>query len=402
MSKRNARFSSRDRSYGSRHLYHPDETDRSLVSRRADSRSRSPDRRARDYSRRHRREYEKQEKSRLDAKQPRHDTPLVRETAAPVILPFNAGPLSKHDLSQYRSVFGMYLDIQKSIDINELDERELKGRWKSFVGKWNRGELAEGWYDQTTFEKAIDNEYETRGNEPPSRKSSRQPPTYSPYRDDDTQGDSSVGHRRDLSVEHTGRLSPHNYDEDEANDEDEDEDTYGPQAPIPQFSGTMQKSGPKIPTIEDLEIKRDAEREALEEARETQYLSHKQEKLKHKSELRAFEDEVAPRAEPGSRERRIEKKQERSAANLSFAESKRGGSPTEAVADADLLGGGDDLQSLRQVKAKQERKKNERELRKQEFLRARAAEREVRLRSYQQKEEETMSYLKAIAQERFG
>ena len=33
-------------------------------------------------------------------------------------------------------MFALYLDIQKQIDIEELDEREVKGRWKSFVGKW--------------------------------------------------------------------------------------------------------------------------------------------------------------------------------------------------------------------------------------------------------------------------
>lgn len=28
-----------------------------------------------------------------------------------------------------------------------MDKWEVKGWWKSFVGKWNRGELVEGWYD---------------------------------------------------------------------------------------------------------------------------------------------------------------------------------------------------------------------------------------------------------------
>lgn len=33
-------------------------------------------------------------------------------------------------------MFALYLDIQKQIYIDDLDEKEMKGRWKSFVGKW--------------------------------------------------------------------------------------------------------------------------------------------------------------------------------------------------------------------------------------------------------------------------
>lgn len=36
-------------------------------------------------------------------------------------------------------MFGLYLDIQKQIDIEDLDEAEIKGRWKSFVNKWYAG-----------------------------------------------------------------------------------------------------------------------------------------------------------------------------------------------------------------------------------------------------------------------
>jgi hypothetical protein len=35
-----------------------------------------------------------------------------------------------------RPLFALYLDVQKQLDLDELDEREYKGRWKSFVGKW--------------------------------------------------------------------------------------------------------------------------------------------------------------------------------------------------------------------------------------------------------------------------
>lgn len=56
--------------------------------------------------------------------------------AKPVRLPLNARPLSKHDLSEYRATFALYLDIQKNIDLDELEADEVKGRWKSFMGKW--------------------------------------------------------------------------------------------------------------------------------------------------------------------------------------------------------------------------------------------------------------------------
>lgn len=52
------------------------------------------------------------------------------------MLPLGAAPLSKRDLSRYKAIFGTYLDIQKGIYMDDLDDRELRGRWKSFVGKW--------------------------------------------------------------------------------------------------------------------------------------------------------------------------------------------------------------------------------------------------------------------------
>jgi hypothetical protein len=33
-------------------------------------------------------------------------------------------------------MFALYLDIQKGKVIDDLDEAEVKGRWKSFIGKW--------------------------------------------------------------------------------------------------------------------------------------------------------------------------------------------------------------------------------------------------------------------------
>ena len=54
----------------------------------------------------------------------------------PVHLPYQAPQLSKDDSATYKSMFGLYLDIQKHLFLDELPKDEVKGRWKSFIGKW--------------------------------------------------------------------------------------------------------------------------------------------------------------------------------------------------------------------------------------------------------------------------
>lgn len=54
----------------------------------------------------------------------------------PQSLPLGARELTKYDLPHYRPIFVLYLDVQKRLDIEELAEDEVKGRWKSFVNKW--------------------------------------------------------------------------------------------------------------------------------------------------------------------------------------------------------------------------------------------------------------------------
>jgi hypothetical protein len=110
-------------------------------------------------------------------------------------------------------------------------------------------------------------------------------------------------------------------------------------------------------------------------------------------------DELVPRAEAGTRERQIEKKKELNEKMKSFRERSPGAAE---VPDSELMGGGDGLSDLKRQKQEFERKKNERELRKEETLRARAAEREERLAEYKQKEDKTMAMLKALAKQNFG
>jgi hypothetical protein len=61
-----------------------------------------------------------------------------KRSASPkkVTLPFGAKRLHKHDFQDSRALFALYLDMQKQMYIEDLDEREIKGRWKSFLGKW--------------------------------------------------------------------------------------------------------------------------------------------------------------------------------------------------------------------------------------------------------------------------
>ncbi|KAG9379840.1 hypothetical protein A1F94_010196 [Pyrenophora tritici-repentis] len=83
-----------------------------------------------------------------------------RRTRSPVAktvaLPYKAKPLTKRDYEAYKPLFQSYLDIQKQIQLDELDEREAKGRWKSFVSRWNRGDLARSWYDPSMLKTAQD------------------------------------------------------------------------------------------------------------------------------------------------------------------------------------------------------------------------------------------------------
>ena len=121
-------------------------------------------------------------------------------------------------------------------------------------------------------------------------------------------------------------------------------------------------------------------------------------KLDRKAQKAAL-DELVPRAEAGTRERQLEKKKEVNEKMKSFREKSPGAAE---VPDQELMGGGDSIGDFKRVKQEAERKKTERELRKEEILRARMAEREERLGEYRAKEEQTMDMLKALAKQRFG
>jgi hypothetical protein len=72
-------------------------------------------------------------------------------------------------------------------------------------------------------------------------------------------------------------------------------------------------------------------------------------------------------------------------------------SPDVELDDSTLMGDGGGSDGFKQRKAALERKKNDRELRKEQLLRARIAEREERLQQHREKEEKTMAMLKQLA-----
>jgi hypothetical protein len=283
------------------------------------------------------------------------------------VLPFRAQPLSKHDLNTYKKLFALYLDVQKELCLEELDEKEVKGRWKSFLGKWNRGELAEGWYDPKTKQRT-DN---ATANERLSEREPRHSPGY----------------------EYKQRASGVNDGPHRDQEEDSENDEFGPAPPIQNQSSA--KAGPTVPNAQDLELVAELRAEDLSLARADLAHARKADRKLQKERL----EELVPRPDPGSRERQLEKKREVAATNAGFREAKEGGDVE--IGDGELMGD-DGIEGLKRRKAEVERKKNERELRKEELLRARQAEREERSRKAREKEEKTMEYLKALAKERFG
>ncbi|EMD61268.1 hypothetical protein COCSADRAFT_163635 [Bipolaris sorokiniana ND90Pr] len=283
-------------------------------------------------------------------------------TRKPADLPYKAKPLSKRQYDEYRPLFQSYLDIQKQIQLDDLDEREAKGRWKSFVSRWNRGELARSWYDPSMLKTAQE--------------------TVQSYRASSAQAPAK-------------RASPSYAAKEGAEDDSDDE--FGPALPrdLAQHAG----HGPTIPRLDDLTYRNELRDE--DRARgQSEYMddlrySRKADRKAQKERL----DELVPRADPGSRERQLEKKRETTSTLQSFREAKESGDAE--VAESDLMGD-DGIDVYKKKKREQERQKNEREIQREEIARARDAERNERLAERREKESKTMEFLKQIAQERFG
>ncbi|KAM0795401.1 hypothetical protein BDR22DRAFT_894252 [Usnea florida] len=304
--------------------------------------------------------------------QSRHHHPVSHKhkrlkPSASMHLPFQALKLHKHDFEALKPMFELYLDIQKQKVLEELPNDEVHGRWKSFIGKWNRGELAEGWYDPATLQKA----------------------------------QASVAMNAVDAVRQSRLQDSPSYGSPRRAEESSDEDIVGPAMPgnETQVYKNENRRGPTIPNLQDLELRRELEQEDVlaqrRNLRELQHVDHKQQKERL--------DELVPRAEAGSKDRMLEKKREKADSNRAFASSKTEAGGVEEVPESDLLGADDwGPDEVKKQQREMDRKKNEREVRREEALRARREELEQRRRDYRAKEEKTMKGLVALAKAKFG
>ncbi|KAK8031024.1 hypothetical protein PG990_000758 [Apiospora arundinis] len=266
----------------------------------------------------------------------------------PAELPYSSRPLSKADYDTFLPLLGRYLDIQKGKDIHDMEEREVRGRWKSFVGKWNEGSLANGWYDPEYFQEVIQTEAPYVA--APPAKQEQEPLATS------------------LDTKQRS-ISPAPEPETRSNGSEDEDDDYGPSMPDKTRRTTTGRAGPGIPNLQDLDLRR----EQAEEDKSEQITQLRLQRKADRAEQKARLEELVPRAEAGTRERQLEKKREVNEKLKSFRERSPGAA--EVVDDKELMGGGDSVAEYKQAKAAAERRKTERELRREEIERARAAER---------------------------
>ncbi|RPA83693.1 hypothetical protein BJ508DRAFT_360372 [Ascobolus immersus RN42] len=294
----------------------------------------------------------------------------------PAHLPNNAPHISTRHYTFYASLFASYLDIQKGLRLDDLDEKERKGRFKAFVKHWNRGELAEGWYDPDRKAKCDALRAEILEEDVPEEQRGGRKRRGSPVYEDVRRTPPPPQPQREREEKQLVRRQE---------EESESEDEFGPWVPGME----RKKALATLPTAADL----DAQNEAIRESRalERADLTHNR-KLDRKAQKAAL-DELVPRADPGTRERQLEKKKEVNAKMREFR-NKSPGAELE-VAESTLMGEGGE-ESFKAKKAAMERKKNERELRKEAMLRERIREREERLEEARRKEEKTMGMLVAL------
>jgi hypothetical protein len=199
------------------------------------------------------------------------------------------------------------------------------------------------------------------------------------------------------------------HNEEEGEEEDDD---FGPALPSQHNTlthststdpsrATSRNPGPTHATLDDIRAHHEAADSSTTSAH-AEYRHSLQQSRKHERTLQAERlEDLVPRAAPGTRERQLEKRRDAAASNRAFAASAHEAGDAD-LKDADVMGEADSLGDLKRMKKENERKKNERELRREEVLRARRAEREARLAVVREKEERTMGMLRELAQARFG
>ncbi|KAF2007128.1 hypothetical protein P154DRAFT_183423 [Amniculicola lignicola CBS 123094] len=333
---------------------------------RSRSRSPMPHRESKHHSDRHPRRVRSRSRSPRAEHSHRHKHHRTRSPKPrAVTLPYNAHRLSKSQLGEYKPLFVSYLDIQKQLNIDELDEREVRGRWKSFVNRWNTGELARSWYDPSMLETAKNTVASFQARSPKPKETSTR-------------------------TEEAGNASS--------------DDEIGPAPPTDGQAGRtgrFGRSGPTIPRHDDLALRNELRDEDRARDRSEYADDVRHERKVDRKEQKERLEELVPRADPGSRERQLEKRRETTTALQGFRDAKESGDVE--VRDADLMGEDDGgIDGLKRRKMEDDRKKSEREIRREEVARAKEAEFEERLRGRREKEAKTMEFLKSLAQERFG
>ncbi|RFU74146.1 rna helicase [Trichoderma arundinaceum] len=283
-------------------------------------------------------------------------------SGAAVELPYGARQLSKDDLKAFEALFGEYLSLQKQKYIEDMDDREVRGRWKSFMGKWNRGELAEGWYDPEMFQRILERDPPPQRQQQQQERQQRYSPEDRPLRDE------------------------------RADSNDSEDEDYGPV--LPGAAAGSRRAGAGIPNKEDLALRDELVEESREADREALRSARKADRKLQKERL----EELVPRAEAGTRERKLEKRQEVNEKMRQFREKSPGGE----VRDSELMGGGDSLEEYKKAKEKEQRRKSEREIRREEIERAKREEIEEKRRAWQEREDQTVSMLRELARQRFG
>lgn len=192
------------------------------------------------------------------------------------------------------------------------------------------------------------------------------------------------------------RASP-SYAANKETEDQSDDDDFGPAPPtdVARRSG----HGPTIPKLDDLTYRNEMRDEDRSRDRSDYVDDIRYERKTDRKEQKERLDELVPRADPGSRERQLEKKRETTSALQSFRDAKEAGDVE--VPEADLMGD-DGIDAYKKKKRDTERQKNEREIRREEIMRAREAERNEKLAERREKEGKTMAFLRQIAQERYG
>ncbi|KAJ9165623.1 hypothetical protein NKR19_g245 [Coniochaeta hoffmannii] len=292
----------------------------------------------------------------------------------------------------------------------DLDEESVRDRWKGFVSKWNAGELERSWYEPEMFLRVVRlralEEARVRAAASSSNRRDGEPAVMTPP----PTGVSFASEVMDSVVSDTTSFAgtPAVVD----GDAEDDEDEYAPLLPPaqqarathpstiipPPASASVLKPGPTIPTLSDLELRRTLSSESRSASLSSLRLSRGADLALQKERL----DDLLPRADPGTRERKLEKRRLATEAMREFASSRGEGGEAAEVPEAELLGGDGADDDYRRMLEGMRRRRTEREVRREEVARARDAEREGRVREARAREEERVGVLREMARRRFG